>query len=53
MIIETELKRGVLEVECVIRKADGTIKSTEKVTKNVSFRLDQTGEQIVELQEEN
>lgn len=51
--VEAGLKQGMLEVECVIRKADGTIKSTEKVTKPVSYRMDQSGEtQIVELQEE-
>lgn len=42
---------GTLEVEAVVRRADGTIKSTEKITKPVAFRLDQNGSQITHITE--
>lgn len=42
---------GTLEVECIHYAKDGTIKSTERVTKPVKVSLDQSGEQIVKVTE--
>jgi hypothetical protein len=50
-VIETGTHHGLLEVECIVRRADGTIKEIEKSTRPVVFKLDQTGEQITEMQE--
>jgi hypothetical protein len=50
-VIETGMKMGMLEIECVVRRADGTIKSTETVKKPVRVAFDQSGEQIVSVQE--
>jgi hypothetical protein len=50
-IIETGTKLGTLEIECVVRRADGSIKSTETVTKPVRIAFDQSGDQITEVTE--
>jgi hypothetical protein len=50
-VIEAEIRNGELEVECIIRRADGTVKSREMTKRHVTFRLDQTGDQITNLQE--
>jgi hypothetical protein len=42
---------GSLEVECVHYARDGSVKSTERVTKPVKVSLDQNGEQRIELLE--
>lgn len=52
IVVETGMRSGTLEVECIIRRKDGTIKEVERATRPVSFKLDQTGEQVIEIQEE-
>lgn len=45
------IRMGMLEVECVVRDANGVIQSRELVKKPVRVTIDQTGEQITEIME--
>jgi hypothetical protein len=36
-VVEAGAKRGLLEVECVIRRKDGSIKSIERSVRPVAF----------------
>jgi hypothetical protein len=49
--IDTGIRVGALETECIIRGSDGKIKSIERCVRPVRFQLDQSGTQVVSMQE--
>lgn len=48
-VVESEVGHGLLEVECVIRKADGTLKSKETSVRPVTFV--RHGNQITKIED--
>jgi hypothetical protein len=46
--VEAKSGHGTLEVDCIVRNADGTIKSRETAVRPVNFKCDHLG-QVVKI----
>lgn len=50
ILVETETHHGELVVECVVHKADGTLKSSETARRPINFRTNH-GKQVVSVED--